>query len=413
MARATERKSRMSRPQMRAGSLGFKPDRRFWEIKLLAADGDRPASAEIMIYGYIGQDTDPYSGERIGMSAQCFVEELREIPPEAPIDLRINSRGGDVYDGTAIHAVLSAHKGHKRVYVDGLAASAASLIAMAGDEVIIPSNAWMMIHDPSTFVAGTAADLAEAIKQLESTKAGVISAYAAKNAKLSEDEIGALMSATTWMTGTEAVEKGFADKVSDAVAQTNLAPAEAGDVALDAYDNVPEDLAKVDAESTDEPEARPEPVVVDQAEAAKAELHALVASLVAEAIKGQVAPPVQNELPGGQPVVPPAPVPEKVDDEAAEAARVENEARAALRREAVKVRLDARFDELAGLGATTDQLRKLVIDGAVAMAALAPTSSTVDPPANAPKPGPSVDLAAAAYDYYANINARPARAGSN
>lgn len=403
MARATAHKLRMGRPQMRAGTLGFEPGRKFWEVKLEAAAGDTPARAEILIYGYIGQDT-AYDGTKIGISALTFIEELRAIPATADLDVRINSRGGDSYDATAIHSFLTAHQGNVRVSIDGIAASAASLIAMAGDEIVIPANAWMMIHDPSTCVAGTALQIAEAIKQLESSKAGVVAAYAARNTKLSADEIGALMSATTWMTGSEAVEKGFADKVTEAIAVTNLAPAAAGDVELSAYENVPADLAKVD-------EAKPEPVAPPPAEAAKAELSALVAELVAEALKGQVsAPPVVENVSPPEKVDPPAP------DAAAlaEAARVDNEARAALRREASKVKLEVRFDELAGLGATTDQLRKLVIDGAVAMAAAAPTSSTADPPVPAPKTtAPTVDLQAAAYDYYAIANARAPRAGSN
>lgn len=399
MTAIAARKPRMSRPQMRSGSLGLKPDHRFWTIKMVAGEFDEPPTAEVMVYGYIGQDTDPWTGERIGLSAQTFLEELREIPPASPVNIRINSRGGDVYDGTAIHAVLSAHKGKKTVYVDGIAASAASLIAMAGDEVVIPANAWMMIHDPATCVGGTAADLAEAIKNLESIKAGVVSAYAAKNKVKSEDEIAALMSATTWMTGAQAVENGFADRVSDAAPVTNFAAHADADVTLAAYENVPEELKAVESEP--EPTVEPENPVIEEA---KVELAVLVATLQAEvaelkAARLAPAPIVENV------VVEPPKV--ELSAEQAEAARLDADARSALRREAVRVKLDARFDELAALGATTDQLRKLVIDGAVSMAALAPTSSFVEPEIPPARTAAPVKFQADAY--YANINARPGR----
>jgi len=103
------------------------------------------AGAEVLIHDEIGT---------YGISARCFLAELGALPEGAAIDLRLNSPGGSVFDAVAIHNALSRHAGTVTVWIDGIAASAASYIAMAGDEIVMPENAFLMIHDPSGPVMG-------------------------------------------------------------------------------------------------------------------------------------------------------------------------------------------------------------------------------------------------------------------
>ncbi|MFN3315150.1 MAG: head maturation protease, ClpP-related, partial [Hyphomonas sp.] len=100
----------------------------------------RGTGAEVAIYDEIGA---------CGVSAKGFLAELGALPDAAPIDLRLNSPGGSVFDAVAIHNALSRHAGAVTVWIDGIAASAASYVAMAGDEIVMPENAFLMIHDPA------------------------------------------------------------------------------------------------------------------------------------------------------------------------------------------------------------------------------------------------------------------------
>src|SRR5690606_16890660 len=127
----------------------------------------------------------------------------------------INSPGGDVFAGQAILSMLKRHSARKVVYVDGLAASAASIVAMAGDTIRMPRNAMMMIHNAWTITAGNANDLREVADALDRVSETMIAAYAEKTG-LDRDEIKALLDAETWMTAEEAVEKGFANEIEEA-----------------------------------------------------------------------------------------------------------------------------------------------------------------------------------------------------
>lgn len=180
-------------------------EKKWFEIK---AKGD--GTAEISIYDQI---TPPGWG---GQSAKSFSSELKALGKVTDLTIRINSPGGDVFEGQAIYSQLKAHKAKKTVYVDGLAASIASIIAMAGDEVVMPENAMMMIHDPSSLVWGTADEMKKLAATLEKVKATLVSVYARKT-DLSREEIESMMSDETWMTAEEAVSKGFADRQSDAL----------------------------------------------------------------------------------------------------------------------------------------------------------------------------------------------------
>ena len=121
----------------------------------------RASGTEVLIYDEIGA---------YGVTAKGFLAELGALPDDAAIDLRLNSPGGSVFDAVAIYNALKRHEGTITVWIDGIAASAASYIAMAGDTIIMPENAFLMIHDPSGLVMGTAEDMRSTAEALD--KAG-------------------------------------------------------------------------------------------------------------------------------------------------------------------------------------------------------------------------------------------------
>src|SRR3990172_7858441 len=110
--------------------------------------------AEILIYEYIGRD---YFGE--GVSPKSFAEELKAFGDIRKLHVRINSPGGDVFDGNTIYNILRNHQAYIEVHIDGIAASVASVVAMVGDKIIISENAMMMIHDPWAIVGGEADEM--------------------------------------------------------------------------------------------------------------------------------------------------------------------------------------------------------------------------------------------------------------
>ena len=162
-------------------------------------------SAEVFIYDEIGF---------WGVSAQQFANELKEIGNVRQINLHIHSPGGDVFDGIAIYNLLKNHPANKTVYIDGLAASMASVIAMAGDEVIMPENAMLMIHKPWGIQGGDAEELRKYADLLDKVESTLLMAYTTKTGK-SEDELAAMLAVETWLTGKECVELGFADKLAE------------------------------------------------------------------------------------------------------------------------------------------------------------------------------------------------------
>lgn len=216
-----------------------------WYDFKAAADGQ---SAELFIYSDIGA---------FGVNASDFAKDLRALGKVKRIDLRINSQGGSVFDGTAIYNMLKRNPATIHVHVDGVAASMASLIAMAGDKVIMPRNALMMIHDPAGGVLGTARDMKDMAEVLDKLRDGMVEAYASKTG-MSHDEIKGLMADETWMDAEEALEMGFADSVEEPVAiaaSVDLSKFKHPPVArVNANKEVP--VAKVDNETAEQMEAR-------------------------------------------------------------------------------------------------------------------------------------------------------------
>jgi len=167
----------------------------------------RTSGTEVLIYDEIGA---------YGVTAKGFLAELGALPDDAVIDLRLNSPGGSVFDAVAIYNALKRHLGEITVWIDGIAASAASYIAMAGDIIVMPENAFLMIHDPSGLVMGTAEDMRSTAEALDKVKDSLIQGYAAKSGK-SDDEIATLMAAETWLDAKDALELGFIDRIAEPV----------------------------------------------------------------------------------------------------------------------------------------------------------------------------------------------------
>ena len=183
-------------------------------------------TAEISIYDEIGG---------WGISAQQFAKDFKALGNNLKqINLHIHSPGGDVFDGIAIYNLLKNHPANKTVTIDGLAASMASVIAMAGTEIIMPENAMMMIHKPWGVQGGDADDMRKYADLLDKVEDTLIPAYAAKTGK-SAEELAEMLAAETWLNGKECVEHGFADKLAEPVkAMAQLQSKRLGD-----YNNMP------------------------------------------------------------------------------------------------------------------------------------------------------------------------------
>ena len=167
----------------------------------------RTSGTEVLIYDEIGA---------YGVTAKGFLAELGALPNDAALDLRLNSPGGSVFDAVAIFHALNRHAGEITVWIDGIAASAASYIAMAGDSVVMPQNAFLMIHDPSGLVMGTAEDMRSTAEALDKIKGSLIQGYAAKSGK-PDAEIAALMAAETWLDAQDALALGLIDRIAEPV----------------------------------------------------------------------------------------------------------------------------------------------------------------------------------------------------
>ncbi|ENN7203823.1 Clp protease ClpP [Escherichia coli] len=164
-------------------------------------------------------DADIYIYDEIGfwgVTAKQFISDLNALGDITHINLHINSPGGDVFEGIAIFNALKTHGASITVYVDGVAASMASVIAMVGNPVIMPENTFMMIHKPFGFTGGDAEDMRTYADLLDKVEAVLLPAYAQKTGKTT-DEIAVMLADETWMSGAECLAHGFADQVSPAV----------------------------------------------------------------------------------------------------------------------------------------------------------------------------------------------------
>ena len=197
-------------------------------------------SADLFFYGDIVSETwqsEWYEEDMAPGDVKKFLEELNGM---SNIDIHINSGGGSVFGGLAIYNLLKRNTAFKTVYVDGIAASIASVIAMAGDRIIIPANATMMIHKPMTsyfFETKNADELRKDADSLDTCQKSIMQVYMTK-AKTSEQEIEQKVNEETWMTGSE-----VADLFDVEVEESNQAAAYAGSSMFSFYNKTPEFVA--------------------------------------------------------------------------------------------------------------------------------------------------------------------------
>lgn len=187
-----------------------------WRLEQNAERADR---LDLYIYGDVeGDSWDWWSGEVIESetSANHFRDALAAHPDAKEIHIFINSYGGSVFEGTAIYNQLRRHPAQKIVHVDGFACSIASVIAMAGDRVIMPRNTMMMIHNMWMMAMGNAAELRKAADDLDVINTAGMQAYLQKAGdKLDADSLREMMDAETWLTAEDCIRLGLADEYAE------------------------------------------------------------------------------------------------------------------------------------------------------------------------------------------------------
>lgn len=198
-----------------------------------------------------------------GVNAKDFITDLKRYPDASAITLRINSYGGEVFDGVAIYNALKRHPANVTVVVYGVAASIASVIAMAGDRVIMPENTYLFIHDPLALVVGDADDMRDMAEALDKIAAGLVASYVAKSGK-DQDEVKKWMTEDTWFTAAEALDAGLADEVTSAVKI-------AANANMQRFKNLPDPLKPLAQDPQPEPAPEPEPEPTPEPETPTAE----------------------------------------------------------------------------------------------------------------------------------------------
>ena len=184
--------------------------------------------ATVYIYDEIGW---------FGITAEKFIKDLNALDTKT-INIRLNTPGGSVFDGTAIFNAIKQHKSKTVTYIDGLAASIGSIIALASDEVRMAKNAFFMLHEPWSIVIGNSETMREEAELLDKVGGVIAQTYIDKTGK-DEKEIKELMSKETWLTAEEAKEMGFIDVVEDS-SEDEKARAILFDLSV--FANVPDEL---------------------------------------------------------------------------------------------------------------------------------------------------------------------------
>jgi ATP-dependent Clp protease protease subunit len=187
-------------------------------------------NAEVYIYDEIGAG---YFGG--GVAAEAFIKDIKalNLDNKSELTVRINSPGGNMFEGNTIYNYLRTVKAKVIVRIDGVAASAASLIAMAGDRIEMPSNAMLFIHNPWMMVGGDAATMRKAANDLDQMRDGAAATYLRRTGdKLSRSELLDMLDAETWLSAEDSVKYGLADVVDEPVRATNLAQFDFGKYGL-------------------------------------------------------------------------------------------------------------------------------------------------------------------------------------
>lgn len=196
---------------------------KFWNVATVSED-----EAEITLYGDVvsQQPVDWWTGEPVPglfITPEGFMEDLAAVKDKKNITVKLNSCGGDLYTGIAIHNALKALPGNVNVVVEGIAASAASVIMCAGDTVTVFPGSLIMIHGVSVMPRDymNIPDMKQLIKGMEASERAVAEIYNAKTG-IEPDTLRSMMTKETWFTGREALEKGFADTLEEAEKESNM-----------------------------------------------------------------------------------------------------------------------------------------------------------------------------------------------
>ena len=176
--------------------------KKFWNF----IQNEDTSETELLFNGPISEDT--WWGDEV--TPALFRDELAKV--SGNLTVWLNSPGGDVFAASQIYSMLKNHKGKVTVKIDGIAASAASVVAMAGDETWISPTGYLMIHNPMTCAAGNKADMEKAIALLDEIKEGIINAYEEKT-HLSRSKIAKMMDEETWINAKKAKQLGFVDGI--------------------------------------------------------------------------------------------------------------------------------------------------------------------------------------------------------
>jgi ATP-dependent Clp protease protease subunit len=190
-------------------------------------------AGELYIYQDIG---DGWFG---GITAQSFADAVKELGAVDTLDIYVNSPGGSVFDGVAIYNQLKRIAAKKTVHIDGIAASIASIICMAGDVIKCAPNAMMMIHNPWGMCVGTAEDMRATAGTLDQIRDTLLDTYVART-KGDKAKISDMMAAETWMKAEDAKAQGFVDEIEE---QT-MEPADMAFALLNKFKNTPAPLAE-------------------------------------------------------------------------------------------------------------------------------------------------------------------------
>lgn len=205
-------------------------NKKYWEFKNKSKD-------EADLYLYI--EIASWGGGYAAHSAQSFKDELDSLGDISILNVYINSPGGDVFEGNTICNMLKRHKAHVNVYVDGLAASIASVIAMAGDTIYMPKNAMMMIHNAWTVTWGNANELRKIADDMDKVNMSIKESYLSKAGdKLDVNTLTKLLDDETWLTAQECYDYGLCDVIEE---EKQIA-ASIDNKFMDKYKNIPKDL---------------------------------------------------------------------------------------------------------------------------------------------------------------------------
>jgi ATP-dependent Clp protease protease subunit len=181
----------------------------FWQFRNLNIN-----EGELLLYGNIRSEKPWWDDSDNGIYPKLFASDLKALGNISQLNVRLNSGGGDVFAAIAIYTQLKSHPANVTVIIEGIAASAATIIMMAGDTVKAPAPAQVMIHDPMLGLMGyyNAADLDKMKDVLKTSKDSIINAYVSKTGR-NRDELAQLMTKETWLTAEEAKAEGFVDEI--------------------------------------------------------------------------------------------------------------------------------------------------------------------------------------------------------